>query len=115
MILISDVNVVPRPYIVSNFNAEMADDSAASSNQATVSNLDNRIRNAFLTGHHARGQGDVWTNQRIRPDLNVLLIKNRGRLPHNQTSLTESTKTLASRIRRRCGGTELYPAVESNV
>jgi hypothetical protein len=53
MILICDVNVVASPDVVAYLDTKMADNSAAPTNQATVTNTHDRISNAFLPWNHS--------------------------------------------------------------
>jgi hypothetical protein len=96
VILISDVHVVSRPHIVTDFNTEVADDSTAATDQAPVADSDHWISNAFLAWHHAGRQRNIRTDQCVRTDVDVLLIEDCGRLPHDETSFAERTKPLAT-------------------
>ena len=96
MILVGDVHIVTRPHIVSDFNTEVANNSTATTNETSVSNTYNWVCDALLTWHHAGGQRNIWSDQCMCTNSDVLLIEDCGRLPHDETALTESTKFLAT-------------------
>ena len=94
MVLVSDVNVMPSPHIVTNHNSKMTHDPAPPPNQTTIANTHNRIGNALLARQHACTKRYAGPNHGVVTYVDVVLVVNRVGRETNDASVPESAELL---------------------
>src|SRR4051794_29639005 len=65
------------PDVVADVDRQVTDDPAALADEAPVADPHHRLRQAFLSRHHPRGQRDLWTDHRSLADVDVALVQDR--------------------------------------
>lgn len=92
VILIRDVDVMTGPNIVADFDREVTDDSARSTDQTPVTDLHYRRCEARLARDHPGGQRNLRADHGVAAYFDITLIKDRGEWMANDASLSESCK-----------------------
>ena len=100
MILVRDVNVMPSPHVIADFNAEVTNYPASPSDETTVPNAHYWIRDAFLPRGHSCTKADPGTNHRPRADVDVMLVVDRVWGETEDAPLAEAAKFLAPPVVR---------------
>ena len=92
MILVGDVHIVTCPDIITNLYGEVPNNARTFSDQATIPNRHNSITQTLLTRNHSSGEGAIWTNHRVAPDVDEPLIENCVRWKADHTLFTKTAK-----------------------
>lgn len=90
VILIRDVDIVTRPDIIVDADREVSNDATSLPDQTPVSDLDDAISDALLSGNHPRGQGAMWADHRVTTDVDVLLVEDGVRRKAHDTVRSET-------------------------
>jgi hypothetical protein len=97
MVLIGDVDVMTRPYIVTNINCQVANDSTAPPNQTSVSNTHDRIGQTLLARNHSCREGYMASNHGVSADVDVVLVENCGLREADDAVATKCSEALSTR------------------
>jgi hypothetical protein len=75
----------------------MANDSTSATDEATIPNTHNRVRQTLLTWDHSSRKRNMSSDHGVCTNVNVLLIENRGLRKTDDAVLPKCTKSLPSR------------------
>jgi hypothetical protein len=75
----------------------MTNDSTSATNEATVSNANNRVSQTLLTWDHSGRKRNMSSDHGVCTNVDVSLIENRGLRKTDNAVLSKGTKSLPSR------------------
>lgn len=105
--LVSYIDMMASPHIVADINREMTDDSRSTTDQTSITNPNNWVRQTFLTRHHACREGDILTDHRLLADLNIFFVEYRRKRKQDNRAFAKFAKCSRSLRIWTNGGCEL--------